>query len=63
MCRRLALSTPLTAIGLVAIDICSVESLVPASGPFRVELEGIVAAGPYRLVDPVPLGGDSDGVW
>lgn len=52
-----------TAIGPVPVDFCLVGSLDPASGPFRVDLEGIVAAEAYHLFGPICLGGDSDGVW
>ena len=51
------------AIGPAAVDFCLVGSLDPASGPFRVDLEGIVAAEAYYLFGPICLGGDSEGVW
>lgn len=62
MYRRLELSTLLTVIGPLAIDACLVGSLVPATGPFCVDLEGIVEAGTYRLFGRVCLGGSSDDV-
>lgn len=52
-----------TATGPVANDLCLVGSLVRASGPFCVALEGIVAAEAYHLFGPICLGGDNDGIW